>query len=188
MASLFPLDRFSSYWGTAELRLTIGAGSRVQPSSRCTRPCQPGAMGWQRHLKELFDADENKAKGLLGSADGKPLPQPRLRDSQLVDGVRHAKLMAAETDGSLFTTAGDEKLAPVEAKKRIPTREQLKIEWQESAEILAWFNARLGHEFASWRLQSGRRGVLRRNGTGGVQLQSNVNEEPEYQPTCHGVA
>lgn len=112
------------------------------------------------HLKELFVAKGNKAQGRTK----RPWTQPRHDDFLRVGKEEYAKLLVAETDGSLFSIDNDEKLAIVEAKKRVRTHDQLKIEWQESAEILAWLNARIRDEIKSNKSQSVRRGVLRRNG------------------------
>lgn len=66
----------------------------------------------------------------------------------LADGHLYGRVLTSETDGSLYRISANatEVLAIVEAKKRLRTKNRLKIEWQEAAEILAWLNARLRAE------------------------------------------
>lgn len=84
------------------------------------------------------------------------------------DGHSYGRIMTSETDGSLYRIGPNttEILAIVEAKKRLRSRNTLKIEWQEAAEILAWLNLRLRSESAERASRGGgplapRKGLLK---------------------------
>ncbi|KAG8161009.1 hypothetical protein KVR01_009273 [Diaporthe batatas] len=84
------------------------------------------------------------------------------------DGHSYGRILTSETDGSLYRVGPNstETLAIVECKKRLRTKNMVKIEWQEAAEVVAWLNLRLRTESEDRNLQGGgslspRRGVLK---------------------------
>lgn len=122
------------------------------------------------HLQELFDAESNarlgKGKSIEVDQDDDVQTKSSARDDfQPIRGERYAKLMSSEIDGSLYCTDNDERLAIVETKKRPRKAQQLKIEWQETSQMLAWLNARLRDEKKENSTASSMR-VLLKSGSG----------------------
>ena len=72
----------------------------------------------------------------------------------------YKQIIETRTDGHLYSTAEEEVLALVEAKARIRDKRRLMIEWQETAEILAWLNLRCRTERDLNLSRSERRGLL----------------------------
>lgn len=77
---------------------------------------------------------------------------------------KYVPLLETQTDGHLYDTDGREVLAIVEAKSRRREKDPLRIEWQETAEILAWLNLRLRTERADTEARGGRGSRHRRRG------------------------
>lgn len=122
------------------------------------------------HLQELFDAESNarlgKGKSIEVDQDDDVQAKSSARDDfQPIRGERYAKLMSSEIDGSMYCTDNDERLAIVETKKRPRKVQQLKVEWQETSQMLAWLNARLRDEKKENSTASSMR-VLLKSGSG----------------------
>lgn len=99
------------------------------------------------HIRERVRKNDSIQAGHMAG-----LRESKRKDSfdDQTDGYSYGRVLTSETDGSLYCTdAGStEILAIVEAKKRLRRKNQMKIEWQEAAEILAWLNLRLRTESA----------------------------------------
>ena len=71
------------------------------------------------------------------------------------------RVLETLTDGHLYHTTDAEVLALIEVKARYREKAGYRIEWQETAEILAWLNLRIRTEKELALSRSSRKGLLR---------------------------